>query len=86
MKRALFWWVGLSMVTSRGLAGRLQWRAISPVMKALRSAPRWCRLDRASLKVCSSDSTPRDSGGETPGGGEILRGRGESLKGGGLEW
>lgn len=71
------------MVTSNGLAGLLQCRAISPVIKAHSSAP-LCRLDTgdrtsASLKVCKSASDPRDSGGATPGGGDMFRGLGDNL-------
>lgn len=85
MKRCLFWCVGLSMVTSNGLAGLLQCRAISPVMKAHNSAP-LCRRDNgdltnASRNVCRSASEPiSDSGGETPGGGDMFRGLGDNLK------
>lgn len=85
MKRGLFWCVGLSIVTSNGLAGLLQCRAISPVIKAHNSAP-LCRLDSgdrtsASLNVCKSAvSVPKDSGGETPGGGDMFRGLGDNLQ------
>lgn len=83
MNRGLFWCVGLSIVTSDGLAGLLQWRAISPVMKAQRSAPR-CLRDNgerasASLNVCNSVSVPRDSGNGVPGGGDKFLGRGDNL-------
>ena len=81
MYRGLFCCVGLSIVTSDGLAGLLQCLAISPVMKAHRSGPRAMqdRGDRAkaSLNVCSSVLRPRDSGGCTPGGGDMFLERGD---------
>lgn len=71
------------MGTSDGLAGLLQCRAISPVMKAHKSEPR-CLLARgdrasASRNVCSSASVPNDSGGATPGGGDVFLGLGDNL-------
>lgn len=75
--RGLFCCVGLPIVTSDGLAGRLlQWRAISPVIKAHKSDPRGRHdngdLANASLNICMSGCIPKDSGGETSGGGDMF--------------
>lgn len=79
MYRGLFCCVGLSIVTSDGLAGLLQCLAISLVIKVHRSGPRVMQdngdLAKASLKVCNSALRPRDSGGEIPGGGDMFLGR-----------
>lgn len=81
MYRGLFCCVGLSIVTSEGLAGLLQCLAISLVIKVHRSGPRVMReigdLAKASLKVCNSVLRPRDSGGAIPGGGDMFLGRGD---------
>lgn len=82
MNRGFFCCVGLSMVTSDGLAGRLQWRAISPAMNVHRSEVVLLlrgALKRASRKVWRSVSKPKEAGGATPGGGDIFRGLGDNL-------
>lgn len=82
--RDLLWCVGLLIVTSDGLAGRLQCLAISPVINAHRSVPLGRRdkgdLESASVNVCKlAASVPSDSGGATPGGGDMFLGRGDDL-------
>lgn len=85
MYRGLFCWcVGLPIITSEGLADRLQWRCISPVIKAHRSAPRGRReegdLANASVKVLRLASELRDCCTGPPiGGGDIFLGFGDNL-------
>lgn len=81
MYRGLFCCVGLSIVTSEGLAGLLVWRAISPDIKAHNSDPRGTQDKgddtNASLNVRKLVS--KVSSGATPGGGDMLRGLGDNL-------
>lgn len=77
--------VGLPIVTSEGLAGRLQWRAISPLMKAHKSPLRDTR-DIGLRANASRNVSIFGSGlsvgrtGTLPGGGDIFRGPGDNLK------
>lgn len=83
MNRGFFCCVGLPIVTSDGLAGRLPCLAISPAMNVHRSEVVRLligALKRASLNVWRSGSNPRDAGGCTPGGGDIFLGLGDNLK------
>lgn len=76
------------MVTSEGLAERLQWRVISLVMKAHRSRFRRATGDatKASRKALRSDSPARFSGAGIMAGwvllgnGDMFCGRGEDLE------
>lgn len=84
MYLGLLWCVGLLIVTSDGLADRLQCLAISVVMKAHKSEPR-CRVRdsgesaRASWNACKFASEGRDGGGIMSGGGDMFLGRGDAL-------
>lgn len=78
--------MGLSILTSEGLGGLLQLRAISPVMKAHSSGARGLLdsgdIARASLNVwrsTSAGSGDDSTGVAVPGGGEMFLGRGEDL-------
>lgn len=83
MYRGLFGCVGLPILTSDGLAGLLQWRCISPVIKAHKSTPNGFLVDvflaRASLNVCKSASVPIFVAVPALGGGDIFVGRGDNL-------
>lgn len=78
IKRCRLWWVGLSIFTSEGLGGRLQWRAISPEMNEYSSGARGLRdsgdIASASLNVCSSSfgSGEDNIGGSVTCGEDML--------------
>lgn len=87
MYRGLFGCVGLPILTSDGLAGLLQWRCISPVIKAHKSTPIGFLFDalllflaNASLNVCKSESDVIFVVVAAIGVGDIFVGLGDNLQ------